>query len=198
MTVSSLIDEVLTRSTDRLTERTIFTYRERARIMIHPHLGNVRLIDLTAIDLQRWVDRLRGIGYMPTTIHSAVAVMQTALREATTLDLLDRNFAEGIRLPSIEHSPAQAWTLDECARFLAEVASDEIYGALSYVALVTGTRPGELRALKWDMVFLDDVDRDGRPQRSRSATRGRRTSKGATSSSIAPSARTSAGALPSR
>jgi len=154
LTVDALLAEMLTRATTRLSERTILTYRDRARKMISPYLGSRRLIDLTTLDVQRWIDRLTADGYKPATVHAAVAVLHSVLRDAAVLGIIERNLAEGIRRPGIEQLRVQTWTADEARRLLAVVRDDELYGALYHVALATGMRPGELRALPWADVDL--------------------------------------------
>lgn len=155
LTVADLLDEVLARSADRLSERTILTYRTRAETMILPRLGARRLLDLTTLDVQRWIDGLVRADYKPATIHAAVAVLFGALREATTLGLVDRNVAQGVRRPRIRRAPMTVWTPAEARRFLDSVRDNDRYGVLWHVALATGMRPGELRALKWIDVELD-------------------------------------------
>ena len=155
LTVDALVAEILARSAARLSARTILTYRDRARTMIAPYLGSRRLIDLTPLDVQRWIDRLGREGYRPATIHAAVAVLHTVLRDAAVLGLIERNVSEGVRRPGIAPAPVEAWTAAEARRVLATVREDELYGALYHVALATGMRPGELRALAWADVDLE-------------------------------------------
>ena len=155
LTVAEMVDDVLDRAADRLSERTLHTYRHRARTMILPHLGTRRLLDLTTLDCQRWIDTLVRAGYQPATIHAAVAVLFSTLREATALGLLDRNVAQGIRRPRIRRQPMTVWTPAQARQFLATVRDDPIYGPVWHTALATGMRPGELRALQWRDVDLD-------------------------------------------
>ncbi len=161
MTVNDLIAETLDRAADRLSPRTILTYRKRAESMIAPYIGERRVIDLATIDVQRWIDQLgreRDGGepaYKPATIHAAVAVLFGALRDAHLLGMIDRNVAVGIRRPRIRPAKMTTWTIDEMRRFLAHVRDDARYGVMWHVALATGMRPGELRALKWSDIDLD-------------------------------------------
>lgn len=157
MTVNGLVEEMLTRSADRLSARTILTYRTRAAKMIAPFLGSTRLLDLTTLDIQRWIDKLGRDGYKPATIHAAVAVLHSCLRDAAVLGIIDRNIAQGIRRPGIQHIRRAEWSQNEVRRFLSVVKGDEIYGALYHVALATGMRPGELRALPWRDVHLETM-----------------------------------------
>lgn len=161
MTVNDLIAETIDRAADRLSPRTILTYRKRAESMIAPYIGDRRVIDLETIDVQRWIDRLGrerdadgDPAYKPATIHAAVAVLFGALRDAHLLGIIDRNVAVGIRRPRIRPAQMTTWSIDETRRFLAHVRNDPRYGVLWHVALATGMRPGELRALKWVDVDL--------------------------------------------
>ncbi len=157
LTVNGLVEEMLERSASRLSARTILTYRTRAETMIAPYLGSKRLLDVTTLDIQRWVDRLGRDGYQPATIHAAVAVLHSCLRDAAVLGMIDRNIAQGIRRPGIQRIRRQEWSPDQVRRFLAVVRGDELYGALYHVALATGMRPGELRALPWSDVDLESM-----------------------------------------
>ncbi len=155
LTVTETIADYLERATDRLEQRTVLNYRQRSARMIEPYLGSRRIVDLTTLDVQRWIDRLNREGYKATTVHSVVAVLFSALREATTFGIIPVNPANGIRRPSITREPVQVWSEDEARTFLAHVAGDPLYGTLYHVALTTGMRPGELRALQWREVDLE-------------------------------------------
>lgn len=154
MTVSELVAHYIERAAARVSERTILTYRQRAEAMIAPTIGKRKLGDITPLEVQRWIDSL-GSGFAPSTIHAAVAVLMDALREAALLGITDRHLGQGIRRPTIGKSNAETWNQDEVQRVLRAVSDDETYGALYHVAISTGLRPGELRALTWADVDLE-------------------------------------------
>ena len=155
LTVADLLDDYLIRSRDRLTGRTIKTYTERARTMILPHLGTKRAADVTPLIVQRWIDDLGREKFRPATIHSAVAVLQGAYREAVMLGMVASNPVTGVRRPTVRRTPRPVWSQDDARAVLATVAGNPIYHALYAVALATGMRPGELRALRWKAIDLD-------------------------------------------
>lgn len=156
MTISQLVDEYIDRARARITDRTALTYQKRKQTMIDPAIGMRKVVDIKPLDVQRWVDSLgRNAKYKPSTIHAVVAIMMGALREAAVLGVTDRHVGQGVRRPKIQRPETETWTKDEVMRILETVEGDEIYAALYHVAITTGARPGELRALKWDCINFD-------------------------------------------
>lgn len=151
MTVSELVADYVDRAAEagRITSRTALTYRKRATSMIEPTIGKRRLEALTPLDVQRWIDGLTRAKFAPSTIHAAVAVLMGALREAALLGITDRHLGQGIRRPAIGRPHADTWSAEDVRLVVKAVKDDPIYGALYRVAIATGLRPGELRALKW-------------------------------------------------
>lgn len=155
MTVSELVAEYIDRASSRISERTVLTYQDRAATMIAPTIGRRKLDTITPLDVQRWIDQLGKQAFAPSTIHAAVAVLMGALREAALLGITDRHLGQGIRRPSIGRPVTATWTEAEVKRVLKAVRDDARFGALYHVAIATGLRPGELRALKWADVDLE-------------------------------------------
>lgn len=157
LTVNELVAEYVARAeqSKRITAGSAHTYRERAARMIAPTIGARRLDGLEPLDVQRWIDALVARGFAASTIHPAVAVLMGALREAALLGITDRHRGLGVRRPAIDRTPKPVWSVADVRRVLAAVAGDPIYDALYHVAIATGMRPGELRALAWRDVNLD-------------------------------------------
>jgi integrase len=160
ITVRNLIEQSINRNVTRRSPRTTLTYRHRAETMIYPYLGERRAAEMRTLDVQQWIERLqvkegKREAYEPSSIHAAVSVIYGAFREAARLGILPSNVVDGIRRPGIGDVTTTTWSETEARRFLAAVRDDGIYGALYHVALATGMRPGELRALQWIDVRLD-------------------------------------------
>lgn len=164
MTVSDVVEAHLERCAGHLTGRTVKTYRERTRSMIQPYLGNRPARDLTTLEVQQWIDRLgvethmvkgkRVRKFAPASIHPAIAVLQGAYREAAILGIVPANVVQGVRRPKIPRKEVQVWTQDDARKLLHAVNGDDRFDALYTVALASGMRPGELRALQWRHVDL--------------------------------------------
>lgn len=129
---------------------TVATYRQRARTCIYPELGEVLILTLTRNRVQHWIDTLRRQGYGASTIHGAVHVLSASLSSAVDLGILTENPCERTRRPTTRRKPVKVWTLHDVQKVLATTAStDCMWYALYRLALTSGMRPGELRALQW-------------------------------------------------
>lgn len=154
-TVHDLVTEWLERGRGRWKPATQATYRQRAETHVYPALGTVRAETLTTPRVQHWVDQMVRAGFDASTIDGATRVLSAALREAVQIGVLAHNAAIGIRRPSVQIKEAAVWTREEIADVIGIVAGDPMWSALYRLALTTGMRPGELRALRWSDVDLD-------------------------------------------
>lgn len=166
ITVTRAMMDYLERGKSSWKTSTYATYRQRAFTHIVPRIGTVRLVELTTSKIQHWIDQLSRGETGAKTIEESVRVLNGAMREAVRLDIIRTNPVTGAKSPTPRPSPHQTWTPDEVARVWAFVRSDVsdtpysadlMWPALYRVALLTGMRPGETRALQWG-----DVDLEGR------------------------------------
>jgi integrase len=155
LTVEDLINQYLERRQRDWKPGTHVTYCRRAQSYVFPYIGAVRLRDLTKPRIQQWIDQLRREGKAPETIYAASAVMTASMREAARLGLVTENPATGIRLPKIPRKVHVTWSLEDIGTVYAATAGEPKWNAIYRVAIATGMRPGELRALKWPDVDLD-------------------------------------------
>jgi len=122
-TVDQFVLAYIDRCRDRLTGRTVKTYRERHASMIAPQLGARLARDLEPLDIQLWIDQLARETiavksetrrrFAPASIPPAVAVIQGAFREAHVRGILPRNVTTGVRRPAIGKRSVIVWTQDQ-------------------------------------------------------------------------------------
>jgi integrase len=154
------------------------------RLYIIPGLGEKRLDKLTVRDVRGWLNRLGeecqccaqgkdvtrppklqrcctigkccGQHLSRRTVIDVRAVLRSALSNAVSDELIDRNVAMGIRLPSARTRQPAPWSVEEARQFLvsAKDDGDPLYAAYVLI-LVLGLRRGELLGLTWPMVDLD-------------------------------------------
>lgn len=154
LTVQEIIDEYMERASRRWKPNTYGTYRVYLERQIAPALGSRRIVDLTPRIVQLWIDDLVARSLSPSTIANSLTLLSSALKEATLLGLLDRNPAIGIRVPTKTPGPGLTWSVEDVRRVLTATASDPMLHALHLLALTTGMRPGEIRALQWETVDI--------------------------------------------
>ncbi len=161
ITVAELAAEWLEhKRTQQRKDATLRGYEEMIRDFITPLLGDKRVADLSAFDVQRAVHawqrqpRKRPPKDAPTatvsarTVNYALQTLSTMLKQAVRWEIVNRNVAEYIEGPGQPHHEAQWWTAEQAAQFLA-VAQEHMYGIVYALALLTGLRRGELLGLRW-------------------------------------------------
>jgi len=146
MTLGEAADDWLERGAGRWSGGTYATYRQRIEKHLLPVLGRQKVVDLTTHRLQAWADRL---ALAPNTAASCLTAVSGILSDCVRLGVIERNPAAGVRLAPARKQERQVWDADAARRVLAHVRGDAKLHALYQVALSTGMRPGELRALRW-------------------------------------------------
>lgn len=162
MTVRELIEDYLARHERDWKPNTYSTYRQRAHTHIYPPLGAVKIADLTTVRVQRWLDGLAQ-ALSPETVAACRLVLASALREAVRHDLIPRDVSAGTSMPKPRKVTHTTWTAAHVAMVFRALADEPMWNTLYRLAIVTGMRPGEIRALQWRDVTFDRRDDRGRP-----------------------------------
>lgn len=155
LTVRQIVEQWLERGKARWKPATHASYRQRAHKHVIPALGAIRADALTTPRVQHWVDGLVRAGMDAATIDGLHRVLNGALKEAVRIGIIDRNPATGTTRPPVLIRAVEHWTGAEVMRVLAAIGDDPMWRALYRLAVTTGMRPGELRALTWADIDLD-------------------------------------------
>jgi integrase len=168
-TLGVFLDEVWLPTKQGTVE--VATYDQYAwaiRCHVKPMIGALPLADLTPEVIDKWVDALiapdddaNGDGKPRlgrTSARTVRKILSMALDDAVHRGLLVENPVDATRPPA--PSPRQArlprsWTVDEAGRFLTAANSHRL-AALFHLGLVTGLRRGELLALRWLDVNVEE------------------------------------------
>lgn len=158
-TVSDLLDDWLAAQENAgRSPGTLAMYRNTANGWIRPHIGAVRVQELSPRVAQKLVETLRsehgsrlGRGPLsPRSIQHAVTTLKSATKWATTAQELPRDPLAGFQRPSsgMPGTATSAWTADEARTFLRSVADDRLRAAW-WLLLTRGLRREELLGLRW-------------------------------------------------
>lgn len=163
--LAAYMEEWLQARAPELRPATLDTYRRLTRVHILPHLGALRLGELTPQRLQAWLAQLgqteaRSGGKLSArTITYAMAVLRAALQDAVRLGVLDQTPFKRVRAPRPSPRLVESFTLADVRR-LDEVAVGRRLGPLFSFLWQSGLRIGEALALRWS-----DVDLEGQSLR---------------------------------
>jgi integrase len=163
-TVGELVERWLTwrQSAKPISPTTLAGYRGYIDRTILPALGTVPLRRLDAATLDAFYARLRqsgGQGGRPmaaSSVRQVHAILSGALKRAAAWGWISHNPARLTMPPSVERADIQPPSVHDAARLLRVAQAEEPeLGLFLRLAVVLGARRGELCALRWADVDLD-------------------------------------------
>jgi integrase len=156
MTAGEYLDRWLNDS-DRGSVRTSTYERHEQIVRLHlkPVLGHVKLAKLTPAHVQGLYRDKLDSGLSPATVQKIHSVLHKALAQALKWNMIARNAADAVKAPRPVPEEMRPLSPDE-ARKLIEAASGDKLEALYVLAVHTGMRQGELLALKWEDIDLNE------------------------------------------
>jgi integrase len=143
-----------------ITGRTATRYHQILKYQIEPHLGGTLLQKLGVIALRDWHGKLRQQGLAVRTIRQVHRLLHKVLAEAERDGMITKNVAR------LQHAPKR--NVDEIEEItivrdvpglLAKLAGDPLYYPLAVLGVYCGLRLGEVLALRWGRVHLDQQPR---------------------------------------
>jgi integrase len=170
-----------------LAPKTTEKYALLTRLYLIPGLGTKRVDRLQVRDVRTWLNRLRttcqccaqgkDAARSPDrrlccaagkcchqvladrTVKDARDTLRAALTTAVSEELLARNVAAIVRLPTPRKQQRQWWSVEEARTFLESARRDQdpLYAAFVLI-LVLGLRRGEALGLTWSDVAFDAAE----------------------------------------
>jgi integrase len=144
--------EVLNRSGRAYKPSVIRSYETSLRLHVLPIIGSIKLVNVKRRDVQGLVDRI-ALNRDPSTVRNAIMPLRAIYRRALLRDVVQLNPTEGVALPAVEGVRDRVADPEEASQLLA-VLPDEDRGVWA-TAMYAGLRLGELQALDWDHIDLD-------------------------------------------
>lgn len=158
VTVGQAVEDWLSYGLNGRDPSTITTRRILAEQHVIPALGARKLRDLSAEDVDRWLaSKARELS--TRTLQDIRSILLRSVKRAQARDRVRRNVVLLCSTPKGKSGrPSKALTLAQ-ARALLERDVTNTYGAYTVLALLTGARTEEIRAVVWT-----DVELTGEPE----------------------------------
>ncbi len=158
MTVNHFLDQWLGRvASNKYAFKTFQNYEYCVGLDVRPVIGRLLMADLTPDDVQRVFTRMREKGVSSNTRRRIFSVLSSALDVAVEWGVIPQNPAAQVQIPRREKKEMRAMNREEARRFLG-VTDGGRWAEYFRTMLVTGMRPGESFALRWeDIDFEHDV-----------------------------------------
>lgn len=153
-TVKDAVKDWLTYGLPGRHERTVEKYRILAEVHVIPHLGKVKLRDLTAEQVDRWLTA-RAAYLATSSVQDLHSLLRRAVSRAQARDKVKRNVVMLCEPPTGKRPgrPSKALTFAQAEAILNTAERTSMH-AYIVTSLLTGARTEELRALTWGHVDL--------------------------------------------
>lgn len=136
---------------------TYSSYRLRIDKYIVPFLGAKKITQLKSQEVEEFVNYLTSLGLSPSTVHSIVTVLKSALNKACMENYILSNPCNNLSLSANTLNEISALSMKEQGK-IEQVALKETECSAVILALYTGLRIGEISGLKWsDIDFEKDI-----------------------------------------
>ena len=146
-----------------LSPRTYEYYTRVINDLIIPLLGHIRITDLKPAHVQQFIKYIQDNSEKtpsPSTIKRKVAILQSILRQAVKLGLIQTNpaNAERLTMPKQIAPQVEIFTRQEAVDMLEALEDEPLqYKVIIYLAIMSGAREGELVGLKFsDIDFINN------------------------------------------
>ncbi|SDK82380.1 tyrosine-type recombinase/integrase [Streptomyces indicus] len=135
---------------------TYVKYESKIRLYLVPHLGKKPLTKLTPAQIRTFMATLTREKVGASTRFEVLRVLRNALNRAMREELLTRNVALLVDMPTVTKGKAKPWNAREAITFLRTTRAHRLYAACVLV-LVLGLRRSEVLGLRWQ-----DIDFEAR------------------------------------
>ena len=149
LTLSEWLDQWLVSKEGMVRPGTLNGYRGYIENHIRPCLGEKRIWQLKAADIQRFYDMLSQ-KLASGTVRRIHTTLHGILKAAAQARLVLRNPVEEVTPPKFSYQKKNVLTEEQIDRFMEVIQEDALWHDLFYTEFTTGLRRGELCGLRWE------------------------------------------------
>lgn len=120
---------------------------------VGPALGKYKLSDITTVAVRKFLNSMKSAGYSFEMRNKARIIILDLFDKAIMDDFAFKNPARGIKLKRDDKEEPRVLSKEEQIDFF-DACKGTFYDELFTVAVLTGLRPGELFALRWQDIDL--------------------------------------------
>ena len=169
MTLGQWLDRWLTEyKAGTVRPGTLEGYRRYIEYFIKPQLGDKQISLLSQQDIQRMYRRLKTEGRIhehpemghqlsDSMVRHIHTTLHAALKDAVQAHVIPSTPTEGPTAPKPNYKPKRILTGEELDAFRAVVERDEVWRDFFQTELMTGLRRGELLALLWTDLDVENM-----------------------------------------
>ncbi len=145
-------------SMPNVKQSTAVSYEGYIRNHIVPELGDIKLRDVKFDMLQKFFND-KAKKRSAKTVRNIRTMLHKAFNDAYLNDLIEKNFVEFVRLPTVIEPEMRVFTVNEQKKLVAELErTEERFAFGIFLCLMTGIRIGELCGLQWKHIDIEDAN----------------------------------------
>lgn len=142
---------------DALSPTTVDGYENIINNHLIPSLGQLKLQDIKAYNLQKYFDSKFG-ELSARTLANHKRVLSSALSYAEDMELIENNPIRKVRMPRERKEEIIPYSLEEAKMLLEKISDNRLLCIPVSLALLLGLRRGECLALRWsDIDFENNI-----------------------------------------
>lgn len=149
LTLSEWLDQWLVSKEGMVRPGTLNSYRGYIENHVRPCLGEKRISQIKAVDIQRFYDMLSR-KLASGTVRRIHTTLHGILKAAAQARLIPRNPVGEVTPPKFSHREKKVLTAEQVDHLMEVIQKDALWHDLFYTELTTGLRRGELCGLRWE------------------------------------------------